>query len=146
MTRWGLVLLLALLLARGPAGAEPWRASLEVGGEVDSNVRRVETGAAGREAAPLARAQAELVRRDARRGWRSVARGLLGIESRHPREPHLYLAVVGVRPERQGQGLGSALLGPGLALSLVIPSQNGSKNTAGGPAWVHPPVPATGSA
>lgn len=43
-----------------------------------------------------------------------VARGLAGIESRHPRQPHLYLAAVGVRPERQGQGLGSALLRPGL--------------------------------
>ncbi|HEY5941816.1 MAG TPA: GNAT family N-acetyltransferase [Solirubrobacterales bacterium] len=48
------------------------------------------------------------------RGGR-VARGLLGIESRHPREPHLYLAVVGVRPEGQGRGLGTALLRPGLA-------------------------------
>jgi GNAT superfamily N-acetyltransferase len=48
------------------------------------------------------------------RGGR-VSRGLLGIESRHPREPHLYLAVVGVRPEQQGQGLGTALLQPGLA-------------------------------
>ncbi|HVD39966.1 MAG TPA: GNAT family N-acetyltransferase [Solirubrobacterales bacterium] len=44
-----------------------------------------------------------------------VGRGMLGIESKHPKEPHLYLAVVGVRPEQQGKGLGSALLQPGLA-------------------------------
>jgi ribosomal protein S18 acetylase RimI-like enzyme len=44
-----------------------------------------------------------------------VARGLLQVEARHLAEPHLYLATVGVRPERQGQGLGSRLLAPGLA-------------------------------
>ena len=43
-----------------------------------------------------------------------VARGLLGVESRHPKEPHLYLAAIGVRPEQQGKGLGTALLEPGL--------------------------------
>ncbi len=59
-----------------------------------------------------------------------VARGLLGIESRHPREPHLYLAVVGVRPERQGQGLGSALLRPGLSEAdrLYLPAYLESSN------------------
>ena len=44
-----------------------------------------------------------------------VVRGLLSIEAQHPREPHVYLAVIGVRPDRQGQGLGTALLTPGLA-------------------------------
>lgn len=39
------------------------------------------------------------------------------VERAHPREPHLYLAVLGVEPARQGQGLGSALLRPGLALA-----------------------------
>ncbi|HEY3492978.1 MAG TPA: GNAT family N-acetyltransferase [Solirubrobacterales bacterium] len=63
------------------------------------------------------------------RGGR-VARGLLGIESRHPREPHLYLAVVGVRPEQQGQGLGTALLQPGLAEAdrLGLPAYLESSN------------------
>ena len=39
-------------------------------------------------------------------------RGLTLIEERHPREPHWYLAVLGVDPEAQGGGLGSALLEP----------------------------------
>jgi GNAT superfamily N-acetyltransferase len=59
-----------------------------------------------------------------------VARGLLGVESRHPRQPHLYLATVGVRPERQGQGLGSALLEPGLSHAdrLGLPAYLESSN------------------
>ena len=44
---------------------------------------------------------------------RVVTSGLLALEARHPREQHLYLATVGVRPEHQGKGLGSALLRPG---------------------------------
>jgi GNAT superfamily N-acetyltransferase len=43
-------------------------------------------------------------------------RGLGQVESRHPEERHLYLAVLGVDPARQGEGVGSALLGPGLEL------------------------------
>jgi GNAT superfamily N-acetyltransferase len=31
-------------------------------------------------------------------------------EKHHPHDPHHYLAILAVRPERQGQGLGSALL------------------------------------
>ena len=39
--------------------------------------------------------------------------GLLGMERKHPREPaHWYLAVLGTEPQAQGQGLGSAALGP----------------------------------
>jgi len=39
--------------------------------------------------------------------------GLLGVEREHPREPpHWYLAVLGTDPPAQGQGLGSAALGP----------------------------------
>lgn len=59
-----------------------------------------------------------------------VARGLLGVESRHPREPHLYLAAVGVRPEQQGKGLGSSLLQPGLAHAdrLDLPAYLESSN------------------
>jgi len=33
----------------------------------------------------------------------------------HPREPHWHLPLVGVRPEHQGNGYGSALLPPVLA-------------------------------
>ncbi len=42
--------------------------------------------------------------------------GLAEVERRHPQDRHLYLAVLGVDPARQGAGLGSALLGPGLEL------------------------------
>ncbi len=45
-----------------------------------------------------------------------VLRGLSKVEARHPEERHLYLAVLGVEPALQGQGVGSRLLGPGLAL------------------------------
>ena len=38
--------------------------------------------------------------------------GLRVIEERHPTRPHWYLAVLGTHPDRQGQGLGSALLQP----------------------------------
>src|SRR3712207_1324978 len=43
-----------------------------------------------------------------------VLRGMHGIEKRHPRGPHYYLSILGVEPSRQGEGLGSALLQPGL--------------------------------
>lgn len=46
-----------------------------------------------------------------------VARGLLGVERLHPPEPpHFYLAVLGVAPAAQGQGLGSRLLQPVLEI------------------------------
>jgi ribosomal protein S18 acetylase RimI-like enzyme len=45
-----------------------------------------------------------------------VLRGLGQVEARHPPGRHLYLAVLGVDPDRQGAGLGSALLRPGLDL------------------------------
>ena len=44
-----------------------------------------------------------------RRMIRTV-RGLIQVESRHPKPPHWYLAVLGTDPERQGEGIGSALL------------------------------------
>jgi GNAT superfamily N-acetyltransferase len=37
------------------------------------------------------------------------------IEKSHPKEPHYYLAVLGVEPELQGRGFGSALMQPVLA-------------------------------
>jgi GNAT superfamily N-acetyltransferase len=45
---------------------------------------------------------------------RSLA-GLREIENRHPSGPHWYLSVLGTHPDRQGEGLGSALLRPILA-------------------------------
>jgi ribosomal protein S18 acetylase RimI-like enzyme len=41
-----------------------------------------------------------------------VARGLMGVERVHPREPHWYLAILGTDPAEQGRGIGSALLRP----------------------------------
>jgi GNAT superfamily N-acetyltransferase len=44
-------------------------------------------------------------------------RSRLRMEGRHPgKPPHTYLAVMGVAPEWQGKGLGSALMYPGLEL------------------------------
>jgi ribosomal protein S18 acetylase RimI-like enzyme len=34
------------------------------------------------------------------------------VDKQHPKEPHWYLGVLGTRPPRQGQGIGSSLLGP----------------------------------
>jgi GNAT superfamily N-acetyltransferase len=45
-----------------------------------------------------------------------VLRGLGQVEARHPSERHLYLAVLGVDPARQGTGVGSRLIRPGLDL------------------------------
>lgn len=41
-----------------------------------------------------------------------LAAGFARMERRHPREPHYYLSTLGVAPEAQGRGLGSALLAP----------------------------------
>jgi GNAT superfamily N-acetyltransferase len=49
---------------------------------------------------------------------RRVPRSLVGtvrIDRAHPATPHWYLAVLGVDPPEQGQGIGTALLGPVLA-------------------------------
>ena len=50
--------------------------------------------------------------------WRAplVIWGFSNVERRHLRDEHLYLAVLGVEPELQGAGVGSALLSPGLEL------------------------------
>lgn len=45
-----------------------------------------------------------------------ILRGLGQVEVRHPSERHLYLAVLGVDPQRQGQGVGSQLIRAGLDL------------------------------
>jgi N-acetylglutamate synthase-like GNAT family acetyltransferase len=44
-----------------------------------------------------------------------VMRGLVQVEARHPKSPHWYLAVLGTEPDRQGEGLATALLEPVLA-------------------------------
>jgi ribosomal protein S18 acetylase RimI-like enzyme len=42
--------------------------------------------------------------------------GLGQVEARHPAGRHMYLAVLGVDPARQGEGLGSQVIRPGLDL------------------------------
>lgn len=39
------------------------------------------------------------------------------VEAKHPAEPHLYLAMLGVDPRYQGRGLGSALITSGLDIA-----------------------------
>jgi len=46
------------------------------------------------------------------RGVPRILRVLAFLEARHPHEPHYYLAFAGVQPDRQGRGIGSALLAP----------------------------------
>ena len=41
-----------------------------------------------------------------------LMRALTLIERNHPRERQYYLPIIGVEPEWQGKGLGTALLGP----------------------------------
>lgn len=46
-------------------------------------------------------------------GWRrlpGVLRTLSSIDEHHPQEPHYYLLFMGVLPERQGRGIGRALI------------------------------------
>jgi GNAT superfamily N-acetyltransferase len=45
-----------------------------------------------------------------------AARLLARAESRHPQQPHHYFPFIGVAPDHQGQGIGSILMGPTLAL------------------------------
>jgi ribosomal protein S18 acetylase RimI-like enzyme len=48
-------------------------------------------------------------------GWSRLGRALDSmsmVQQHHPREPHFYLQSIGVAPERQGQGLGKALMQP----------------------------------
>jgi GNAT superfamily N-acetyltransferase len=46
---------------------------------------------------------------------RRSVRAMAEVERRHPRTPHWYLAVLGTEPDRQGRGIGSALLAPVLS-------------------------------
>ena len=41
-----------------------------------------------------------------------VLKALTVLEGKHPREPHYYLAFIGVDPDWQGRGLGGAVLAP----------------------------------
>ncbi|MHB8512284.1 MAG: GNAT family N-acetyltransferase [Actinomycetota bacterium] len=43
--------------------------------------------------------------------------GFAALESRHPHEPHWYLAFVGIEPRAQGEGIGGQLLAPVLAVA-----------------------------
>jgi GNAT superfamily N-acetyltransferase len=47
----------------------------------------------------------------------SALRLLFEVDGLHPKEPHWYLATLGTVPERQGQGVGAALLQPALDLA-----------------------------
>jgi ribosomal protein S18 acetylase RimI-like enzyme len=52
------------------------------------------------------------------RRLREVSRAVAALEehrSRHVPGPHVYLSALGVDPERQGEGIGTALMGPELA-------------------------------
>jgi GNAT superfamily N-acetyltransferase len=46
-----------------------------------------------------------------------VTASIAMLERRHPREPHMYLSVLGTEPSAQGCGLGSAAIAPGLAFA-----------------------------
>jgi GNAT superfamily N-acetyltransferase len=46
------------------------------------------------------------------RGMPGAMRALAELDGRAPREPHWHLSLLGVAPERQGTGIGSALLRP----------------------------------
>lgn len=50
---------------------------------------------------------------------RGLYAGFRMVGSMHPKEPHWYLAFVGVEPDRQGQGIGKQLLAPVLGLADV---------------------------
>ena len=42
----------------------------------------------------------------------TVIAGLNAVEKKHPTEPHFYLLALGVEPDLQGRGLGTALMAP----------------------------------
>jgi ribosomal protein S18 acetylase RimI-like enzyme len=64
----------------------------------------------------------------------------------HPCEPHWYLYILGVEPDRQGQGVGSALLRAGLKRSDAagLPAYLESSNLANVPLYEHVGFSVTG--
>lgn len=46
----------------------------------------------------------------------SVSKTFAAVEKKHPDEPHWYLSVLGVEPDSQGQGIGTALMRPVLEM------------------------------
>jgi ribosomal protein S18 acetylase RimI-like enzyme len=57
-----------------------------------------------------------MVRSVTARRMPTVSRGFNAVEKLHPNEPHWYLSVLGVDPEKQGQGIGTALMRPVLEM------------------------------
>jgi len=51
-----------------------------------------------------------MVRSAGMRALPTLLRTLNLMESKHPREPHYYLPIIGIQPEWQGRGLGTVLL------------------------------------
>jgi GNAT superfamily N-acetyltransferase len=47
----------------------------------------------------------------------SVVASVAMFERKHPREPHMYLGVLGTEPSAQGRGVGSAAISAGLAFA-----------------------------
>jgi len=45
-----------------------------------------------------------------------IGRGFAPVEARHPRDPHVYLPLLGADPKHQGAGVGSSLLAPVLRM------------------------------
>jgi GNAT superfamily N-acetyltransferase len=88
-------------------------------------VRRVEIAESDRLAGVLARAfESDPM---AAHLFRDPARRLSDVERMHPtKEPHWYLAFLGVEPSEQGRGVGSALLRPVLDRAAA----------EGAPAWL----------
>ena len=86
--------------ARGVAGSASWIAPGEMPRSTGRDLR-IAAGALGAFAWGRNRA--------------SALRLLGAVDKRHPREPHWYLALLGVDPRFQRQGVGHALLEPGLA-------------------------------
>lgn len=80
---------------------------------VDGHLAGASLVAAPGQYPPRWRAFARIARGCATTGWRGGLNFLrvdAYLTGRHPREPHYYLFVLGVDPEHQGHGLGTALL------------------------------------
>lgn len=110
VVRASLPVVIVALAAPAAARAEPWRASIEVGGEVDSNVRRVAVTPDGppTEAAPLVRALTELRKRGALgahvRGTLRVVGGARAVVAGAVVGEDLLIGAVDGAVERDGPG------------------------------------------